>query len=132
MKKPYALLRWSAYITGILAISFVLMLFSLLFSSDFEKYKFGIKIITVFVFSGLCAAGYIFSYFKPKIGGLVVMAVSIIQYIFMAIVAGVDGLAVALLFTLPFLITGLLFLIYGKKAENSYRFNISYRGKRFK
>ena len=110
---------WIARILGsILAVYFVFTTVANLIM-DFKTWDFVAYIF--FTFTIIFAIGVIIAWFKEKIGGIILIAASVAGSIFSIIVGlnnpDFDLLDFIILAGLPFLIVGILFLIYWWKSR---------------
>ena len=119
INKSSRVIRWVARILGsILAVYFVFTTVANLIM-DFKTWDFAAYIF--FAFTIIFAVGVIIAWFKEKIGGIILITGAVAGNIF-SIVVGLnnpnfDLLDFIILAGLPFLIAGILFLVYWRKSK---------------
>ena len=114
MKKRVNVIRWIALIIAGLALLFFGMFIVGEGIPDLGKTEnFQLKaVITLMAFA---AFGYFFSFFKPKDGGMVLTFSGALLGLNMFYHGGVDDTVAALVYSLPFLIPGLMLWWVGSK-----------------
>ena len=118
MIKYKTLILWKARILGGLAIMFFLyILISVWISKD--SVQFNLPFNSMILLLGFAALGYLFAWFREKEGGIVMIVAACIMGLYMFYSGGSTDKWSIFMYTLPFLIPGLLFWWIGRKTINT-------------
>ena len=119
ISKSARVIRWIARISGTLLAVYLVFTTIANLIMDFKSWDFIPYVY--FVFFIILAIGVIIAWFKEKIGGIILIAGAVAGSIFSIIVGlnnpDFDLLDFIILAGLPFLIAGILFLIYWWKSR---------------
>ena len=110
------LLKWSARIIGGLSVLFFGAFFVGEGMPDLIKGGDG-HLQSMTLLMGFALLGYIFAWFREKEGGYVLVFSGVIMGLTMFYKGGLKDITFVLVYSLPFLISGLLFLRAGKSSE---------------
>jgi hypothetical protein len=106
------MIKWIARGISTLTVLFFLMM--IIGESDFDQGDVGIEGILVVASAVVLALSVIIAWIKPKLGGIILIVCALIFMIFIYITAGTNRILSSLLFSSPFLLSGILFYIHGK------------------
>ena len=114
MNKNKQAFKWAARILGGMAILFFLSFMigegiPEIGNSENGQLR---SIISLFAFATL---GYIFAWFREKEGGIFMMVAGFIMGADMFYIGGTKDVIAVLIYSLPFIIPGILFFLVGKK-----------------
>ena len=114
MNKYKTLILWKARILGALAIMFFLyVLISVKASPDTGE--FNMPFNSMMLLLGFATLGYIFAWYREKEGGIIMIVAGCIMGMYMYYNGGSDDTWSFTMYTLPFLVPGLLFWWIGEK-----------------
>ena len=108
------IIKWIARITGFLSVVFFLAFMIGEGIPGLSGEQNG-QLITIMSLLGIAVLGYIFAWFREKEGGIILIFISVIMGLYLLYLSENNGLA-AIIYCLPFLIPGVLFLVYGYKT----------------
>lgn len=108
MKKELVvnILRWLARILGFLGSGF----FLLFFIGEGGLTEFVWELVPTIILIGLAIVGYVYSWFNERAGGKMMIIGAVGQAFYLILRGGLGDIDAALIFMLPFLIPGLMFL----------------------
>ncbi len=66
---------------------------------------------------GFALVGYIFAWFRPKEGGYVLAFSGVIMGLTMFYQGGMKDITMVLVYAIPFIVSGVLFVLYSRKDE---------------
>ncbi len=114
MRNKFKIVNWLARILGGLAILFFGVF---VIGEGLPDMKEGVpsEIQSTIILFGFFALGYIFAWFREKEGGIVMILAGAIQALSLSYLIGPDDWPVILIFSLPFLLPGLLFWWAGRE-----------------
>jgi len=108
-------IKWLARILGGLAVIFFLyIMVSMGFSEDSEQ--FTLPFNSMMLLLGFAALGYLFAWYREKEGGIVMIVAACIMGMYMFYNGGSADTWSFTMYTLPFLIPGLLFWWVGNQC----------------
>jgi hydrogenase/urease accessory protein HupE len=111
-------IKWLARIIGGLAVVFFLYVLVSIGGSQHSE-EFSLPYNSMMLLLGFAALGYLFAWFREKEGGIIMIVAGIIMGLYMFYHGGsIDNLSITM-YTMPFLIPGLLFWWVGRKAVNN-------------
>ena len=114
MSKYKTLILWKARILGALAIMFFLyVLISVKASPDTGE--FNMPFNSMMLLLGFATLGYIFAWYREKEGGIIMIVAGCIMGMYMYYNGGSSDTWSFTMYTLPFLVPGLLFWWVGEK-----------------
>ena len=118
MNKRVNIIKWLARLLGGMAVIFFLyVIISIAGSQNSEE--FSLPYNSMMLLLGFAALGYLFSWFREKEGGIVMIVAGCIMGLYMFYNgSSADKLSITM-YTLPFLIPGLLFWWVGRKTINN-------------
>ena len=118
MFKNLLVIKWLARLLGGLAVIFFLyVLVSIAGSQNSEE--FSLPYNSMMLLLGFAALGYLFAWFREKEGGIVMIVAGIIMGMYMYYNGGSANIWSFAMYTLPFVIPGLLFWWVGRKTINN-------------
>ena len=109
------ILKWTARITGLISCIFFISFMIGEGFPDLINQQDG-QLITVMSLLGVVVIGYIFAWFREKEGGIILIFISVIIGLYLLYLSENNVLA-AIIYCLPFLIPGILFLFYSYKKN---------------
>ncbi|MCB2220672.1 MAG: hypothetical protein KQI35_09770 [Bacteroidetes bacterium] len=116
IKDKKHLIKWLARIIGGLAILFF---GTIIIGEGVPEFKEGIpaELRSVIILLGFATLGYIFAWFREKEGGLTMSIAGVILGLNMFYMGGTKDTWAVLIFSLPFLVPGLMFWWVGLEKE---------------
>ncbi len=108
--------KWSARIIGGLALLFFGSFFIGEGIPDLIKGGDG-HLQSMMLLMGFALLGYIFAWFREKEGGYVLLFSGFIMGLTMFYDGGLKDISITLIYSVPFIVSGLLFLRAGKSSE---------------
>lgn len=114
MNKYVLPIKWLARIKGGLAIIFFLYLMISVWSSD-DSDQYTLPFNSMMLLLGFAILGYIFAWYREKEGGIVMIVAGCIMGMYMYYNGGSADTWSFTVYTLPFLVPGLLFWWVGEK-----------------
>jgi len=108
--------KWSARIIGGLALLFFGSFFIGEGIPDLIKGGDG-HLQSMMLLMGFALLGYIFAWFREKEGGYVLLFSGVIMGLTMFYDGGLRNISMTLVYSVPFIVSGLLFLRAGKSSE---------------
>ncbi len=108
------IIKWIARITGFLSVVFFLVFMIGEGIPDLSDEQNG-QLVTMISLLGIAVLGYIFAWFREKEGGIILIFISVIMGLYL-LYSSENNVLAAIIYCLPFLIPGVLFLVYGYKT----------------
>ena len=118
MFKNILVIKWIARKLGGLAVIFFLYVLVSKGGSQHSE-EFSLPYNSMMLLFGFAALGYLFAWFREKEGGIVMIVAGCIMGMYMYYNGGAATIWSFTMYTLPFVIPGLMFWWVGKKAVNS-------------
>lgn len=112
--KLYKLLHYIALILGFQVSIFFLFFLIADSITDLGEGKF--NVIPILLMMILAVGGFVWSVTKPAKGGLVMIAGGLVMVVFLLIMGGIGEWQMALIFGLPFILPGLVFIFTANKV----------------
>jgi hypothetical protein len=109
-------LKWSARIIGGLSLLFFGVFLIGEGIPDLLKSYNG-NLASMLILLGFAAMGYLFAWFREKEGGIILIISGCIMGLNMFYSGGLKDIVFVLVYSLPFIIAGILFFLVGKKTE---------------
>jgi hypothetical protein len=116
MKNQITVYKWLARIIGGLAVLFFGSFFIGEGIPDLIKGGDG-HLQSMMLLMGFALLGYIFAWFREKEGGYVLVFSGVIMGLTMFYDGGLKDISMTLIYSVPFIVSGLLFLRAGKSSE---------------
>ncbi len=116
MRNQITVYKWSARIIGGLGLLFFGSYFIGEGIPDLIKGGDG-HLQSMMLLMGFALLGYIFAWFREKEGGYVLVFSGVVMGLTMFYDGGLNDISLILVYSLPFIVSGLLFLWAGKSSE---------------
>lgn len=118
MNKRVNIIKWLARKIGGLAVIFFLYVLVSIGDSQHSE-EFSLPYNSMMLLLGFAALGYLFAWFREKEGGIVMIVAACIMGLYMFYSGGSADKWSITMYTLPFLIPGLMFWWVGRKTINN-------------
>lgn len=111
------ILHYIALILGFQASAF--FLFFLISDGVADLFNGKYSVIPILIMMIFTVIGYIWAISKPKLGSLIMISGGVVMALYLIMLGGIVGIKMALIYSLPFIIPGLIFYFVGKNEKES-------------
>lgn len=111
------ILHYIALILGFQASAF--FLFFLISDGVADLFDGKYSVIPILIMMIFTVIGYIWAISKPSLGSLIMISGGVVMALYLILLGGLVGIKMALIYSLPFIIPGLIFYFVGKREKGS-------------